>query len=252
MEFHKGTLIRANLPANLIDIIMSCISSVSTSVLFNGKALEPIYPSRGIRLGDPLSPYIFILCMEYLGQPIEGKYNAHIWQPLKASRSGLAFSHLFFTDDLVLFAKTDGTNCSTIRVFIDEFCSISGQTISDTKSRVYFLPNMDRDTRESLSDILGFASTPSLGKYLGFHIKHLGSSSHDFNFILERVKHKLAGWKANMLSLAGRTILIQASLAAIPSYIMQCNYIPRRILDGIDWANQNFLWGSLEAIRRIH
>ena len=79
---------------------------------------------------------------------------------------------------------------------------------------------MDRDTREYLSDILGFASTPSLGRYLGFPIKHPGSSSHDFNFILERVKQKLAGWKANMLSLAGRTVLIQASSATIPSYIM--------------------------------
>ena len=75
---------------------------------------------------------------------------------------------------------------------------------------------------------------------------------HDFNFILERVKQKLAGWKANMLSLAGWTILIEASLAVIPSYIMQCNYIPKRILDGIDQVNQNFLWGSSKATRRIH
>lgn len=58
---------------------------------------------------------------------------------------------------------------------------------------------------------------------LGFPIKHPGSSSYDFNFILERVKQKLVGWKANMLSLVGRTVLIQASSAAIPSYIMQCN-----------------------------
>jgi len=190
--------------------------------------------------------------MEYLGQLIEGKCNARLWQPVKASRSGPTFSHLFFVDDLVLFAKADGTNCSTIRDVLDEFCNLSRQTISDTKSRVYFSPNVDRDTRESLSDILGFASTPSLGRYLGFPIKHPGSSSHDFNFILERVKQKLAGWKANMLSLAGQTVLVQASSAIIPSYIMQCNYIPRRILDGIDWVNWNFLWGSSEVIRKMH
>ena len=77
-NFIRDSLIRANLPTDLIDIIMSCISSVSTSILFNGEALEPIYPSRGIRQGDPLSPYIFILCMEYLGQLIEGKCNAHL------------------------------------------------------------------------------------------------------------------------------------------------------------------------------
>lgn len=48
-NFIRDTLIRANLLADLIDIIMSCISLVSTSILFNGEALESIYPSRGIR-----------------------------------------------------------------------------------------------------------------------------------------------------------------------------------------------------------
>ena len=60
-------LIRANLPANLIDTIMSCVSTVSTSILVNGEALNPIYPSSGIRRGDLLSLYLFILCMDYLG-----------------------------------------------------------------------------------------------------------------------------------------------------------------------------------------
>ena len=61
---------------------------------------------------------------------------------------------------------------------------------------------------------------PLTGKYLGIPIKQPGSSSQDFNFILDRVKKKLAGWKANMLSLAGRSVLIQASLATIPTYVM--------------------------------
>ena len=65
-SFIRDMLIRANLPADLIGIIMSCISTVSTFVLFNGEALDPIYPSRGIRQGDHLSLYLFILCMEFL------------------------------------------------------------------------------------------------------------------------------------------------------------------------------------------
>ena len=251
-SFIREVLIRANLLADLIDIIMSCISTVSTSILFNGEALEPLYPLRGIRQGDPLSPYLFILCMEYLGQLIVKKCNAKLWQLVKASGNGPAFSHLFFADDLVLFARADGTNFSTIRDVLDYFCSISGQTISEARSKVYFSPNVDRDTRESLSDILGFTSTPLLGKYLGIPIKHPRSSSNEYNFVLDRVKQKLVGWKANMLSFAGRAILIQASSAAIPSYIMQCTKLPRRILDGLDRVNRNFLWGTTETAKRIH
>lgn len=196
-------LIRVNLPADLIDIIMSCVSIVLTLILVNGEALDPIYPSRGIRQGDPLSSYLFILCMDFLGQLIQEKCVAKMWQTVKTSQSGPAFSHLFFVDDLVLFGKVDWMNCSTIRDVLDEFCSMSGQSVSITKSRVYFSPNVDRDTRESLCDIIGFASTPSLGKYLGFPIKHSSTPAYELNFILDRVKQKLEGWKANMLSLAG-------------------------------------------------
>ena len=75
---------------------------------------------------------------------------------------------------------------------LDLFCSKSGQFINGAKSRVYFSPNVDKDSREDFYAILGFQSTPNLGKYLGIPIKNPGSSSQDFNFVLERVKQKLA------------------------------------------------------------
>ena len=59
-SFIKDMLIRINILVDLSEIIMSCISIVTTSILVNGDALEPIYPSRGIRQGDPLSPYLFV------------------------------------------------------------------------------------------------------------------------------------------------------------------------------------------------
>ena len=167
-NFIREALLRANLPADLIDIIMSCVFSVSTSILFNDEATDPIFPSRGIRQGDPLSPYLFILCMDFLDQLIEEKCNDNLWYPVKASQSGPVFSHLMFADDVLFFARVDGTNCLTIRDVLDEFCLLSGQTLSEAKSRVYFSLNVDRDTRESLCDILGFSSTPFLGKYLRF------------------------------------------------------------------------------------
>ena len=199
---------------------MSCISTVSTSILFNGGMLEPINPSRGIRQGDPLSPYIFILCMKFLGQLIEGKCSENLWNPVKASGSGPSFSQLFFADDLVLFAKANQANCIAIREVLDTFCDKSRQTISDSKSRVFFSPNVDVDSREDLCDLLGFRATSSLGKYLGIPIIHRGQSNQDSNFILDRMKQKLLGWKTNLLSMVGRIVLIQSSLSTIPNYSM--------------------------------
>ena len=70
--------------------------------------------------------------------------------------------------------------------------------------------------------------------------------------MLDRVKKKLAGWKANLLSIADRMVLIQASSAAIPSYVMQSNFLPNKILEGIDRVNKNFLWGSSDHKRKMH
>lgn len=170
----------------------------------------------------------------------------------RSSKSGLAFLHLMFADDLVLFAKTDQINCSTIRGVLHAFCSKSGQTVSEVKPRVYFSSNVDSDLREILSDILGFQSTSTIGKYLGISIKHLGSSNRDFNFVLDHVKQKLSAWKENLLFMAGRTVLIQSSSSMIPSYTMQCAYLLGKVLDSIDRVNRNFLCGSSDYDKKIH
>ena len=101
-SFIRETLIKVNMPEDLIDLIMSCVTLVSTSILFNEEALDPIYPTRGIRQGGSLSPYLFILCMDFLGQLIEEKCSKKLWQPVKASQRGPAFSHLLFANDLVV------------------------------------------------------------------------------------------------------------------------------------------------------
>ena len=135
---------------------------------------------------------------------------------------------------------------------LQEFCNKSGQKISEAKSRVFFSPNVDLDQRNDLSSILGFSATTNLGKYLGFHIKHSRRQRHDFGAILDRVKKKLAGWKANMLSMAGRMVLIQVSTSTIPSYVMQSNFLLNKILSDIDRVNRNFLWGSFEHKKKMH
>ena len=142
-----------------------------------------------------------------------------------------------FADDLVLFAKANDTNCHTIRSVLNTFCSISGQLVSEAKSRVFFSSNVDRDKRELFSDILRFRSIPSMGKYPRIPIKHAGHSNQDFNFVLDRVKQKLVGCKSNLLSMAGRSVLIQALSSTIPAYVMQCAQLPSKILDGIDRLN---------------
>lgn len=112
------------------------------------------------------------MCIEYLGQLIEEKCRKKLWNPVKASRNGSSFSHLFFANDLVRFAKAKQANCTTIQEVMDTFYRKSGQFVGESKSRVYFSPNVDIDSREDMCNILGFRSSLSLGKYLGTPVKH--------------------------------------------------------------------------------
>lgn len=97
----------------------------------------------------------------------------------------------------MLFAKANSENCMVIKEVLDKFCTDSGQIISGAKSRVFFSPNIGQDEEEAFASILGFQATGCLGKYLGFPIRHRGGSNQDFKFVLDRVKTKLVGWKAN-------------------------------------------------------
>ena len=251
-SFIRSMLFIFNLPENLIEIIMSCNTTVTTSILFNGGSLDAFSPSKGIRQGDPLFPYIFIMCMEYLGQLIQDKCKEGRWKPVKASRNGPSFSHLFFADDLVFFAKAAMENCRAIKEVLDKFCKDSGQSISFAKSRVLFSANIEQADEEVFASTLGFQSTSCLGKYLGFPMKHRGGPNQDFNFVLDKVKMKLTGWKANLLSMVGRSILIQASSLSIPAYVMQSCMLPGKVLEGIDRVNKNFLWGSTDGSKKMH
>ena len=113
-------------PPKLTWIIMSCITSTNIYILVNGGMLNSFETSRGIRQGDPLSPYIFILCMEYLSHLIEQKCMEGAWVPLKASWDNLGFSHFLFADDIILFSKVGNDACGAISEVLSKFCLKSG------------------------------------------------------------------------------------------------------------------------------
>ena len=158
-SFIREVLVHFDFPSNLIAIIMDCISSTSVSVLFNGGKLPTFSPSCDIWQGDPISPYIFIMCLEYLGLLIHDKTANNSWKPIKASRFGPTFSHPFFADDLMLFSQASLKNSETIDEVLTTFCQLSGQKIGKEKSRVLFSKNTSEETRRAICSSMGMLET---------------------------------------------------------------------------------------------
>jgi len=250
--FIHETLLKMHLPRLLVEVIMNCVSSSTLNILWNGEPSEKFRPSRGVRQGDPLSPYLFVACLEHLSQLIEASCIEGEWRAIPITRGGTRLSHLMFADDVVLLGEATKEQAHAIKACLQTFCMASGQKVSMAKSSVYFSPNTNDGVKAEISVILGFQQTMDFGRYLGVPSMNGRVSSSLFQNVIERVDSKLAGWKAKCLSLAGRHTLIQASITAIPAYVMQSTRIPRSVCDELDKRIRRFLWGGTAMDRKPH
>lgn len=233
-RFIKDVLWEIGLRGRFLELIMQCINSVDYKAILNGELTTAFSPTCGIRQGDPLSPYIFVLCMEKLSHIIQKKIHDHDWKPLQVSRGGPFISHLFFADDLILFGKASTNQAFLMKNCLDEFCHLSGQRVSFEKSVICVSPNVSADLAHSIATISGSPLTDCLGKYLGVPLIHKRVTKDTYHEILDKVQKRLSSWKSHTLSMAGRITLVQSVTSAIPIYTMQTAQLPMSVCNKLD------------------
>ena len=139
---------------------------------------------------------------------------------MKTSRDGPSFMHLFFADDLILFAKATKKNSITIKRVLDTFCNCSGQKVNHSKSKLFFSPHTSAENIVTIENELGMNRTNEFGRYLGVPIITDGRDKRAFDSIVDKVRAKLSGWKARSLSMAGCLTLINSVTSAMPNRLM--------------------------------
>ncbi|CAM8987641.1 unnamed protein product [Rhodiola kirilowii] len=227
--------------------IMLCVSTVQYRVKFNDVLTDEIIPSRGLRQGDPLSPYLFILCMELLDAKLADAVNKGLLSGVKISRSAPGISHLFFADDAIMFFKANTEQAILIKNIIKDYERISGQKVNYDKSEVVFSPNIEICVKREVVSVLGVNEVERHGKYLGLPLIVGQRKCEVFKEIVEKTWRKTVDWKHKLLSIAGREVLVKSVLQSLPLYTMAVFLLPQKIRDELSKIMLNFWWNCQEG-----
>nr|XP_023887877.1 uncharacterized protein LOC112000001 [Quercus suber] len=235
-----------------ITLVSSCIRSVSFSVLVNGEPHGNFTPNRGLHQGDPLSPYLFLLCAEGLHSLIQQVEISGSIKRVSLCSVGPKVSHLFFADDSLLFCRANSQEVSSIMEILKQYEEASRQQINRGKTQLFFSPNTDPHLQEEIKTLLGVAATTNYEKYLGLPSFVGKGKKQSFSYIRERIWRKMQGWKERLLSQGGREVLIKAVLQAMSTYTMGCFKIPKSLCKDIESLIRKFWWGYKGEARKIH
>ncbi|PNY14675.1 ribonuclease H [Trifolium pratense] len=242
--FLRGMLERLGFSNKWIHWMMLCVSSVNYSVLVNFEKVGPIIPGRGLRQGDPLSPYLFILVTEGLSTLLKKSLASGELHGVQICRGAPVVSHLLFADDCFLFCRSTVAETEQLMRILKTYGEASGQEINLTKSEVFFSRNLSIADQEDLSKIMGVKHVLGTGNYLGLPSMIGRKKKHIFAFIKDRIWKRINSWRGRALSRAGKEVMIKSVLQAIPAYVMSVYLLPDAIIKDIERMMNSFWWGG--------
>ncbi|XP_060968315.1 uncharacterized protein LOC133035892 [Cannabis sativa] len=204
-------------------LIRECISSVSFQVLVNGGLTKMFTPGRGLRQGDPLSPFLFIICSEILSRLIMKKENLGLITGYRVSPNCPSISHLMYADDTIFFMKSDIGEINQFQEALNQYCNWSGQRINVNKSKILLSKNCEMNVGVAISDSLGFDIMNGDETFLGNPLFVSGNRTKDFQFIIDNVRNR-----------------------------MEVFFLPKTITDSLDALVRRFWWkGSMDGGRYL-
>lgn len=166
-DFLEEALLRFGFNHGWVRLVMACVSTVSISIVLNGNAGNFFKPNRGLRQGDPLSPYLFLIISEVLSLKLTRAIYEGDLTGIKLSRCCPVVSHIFFADDALFFMKANLKNCLALNKIFNCYCLASGQLINHDKSSIFFSPNTPLQMQLLICELLNINLVDNPGNYLG-------------------------------------------------------------------------------------
>jgi hypothetical protein len=250
--FLEKMMLKLGFDRRWVQMIMACVKSVKYRVRFNSMETDTIIPTRGLRQGDPLSPYLFLIVAEGLSCMLKGAEERGELEGVKVCRTAPVISHLLFADDSLILMHADKKNADCLIDILNRYCANSGQKVSEAKSSIFFSNNTHVDAKVEVCEALNIMTESLSDKYLGLPAMVGADRSDCFRHLIDRVNSRINGWKEKLLSMGGKEILIKSIAQAIPVYAMMVFKIPNKICKGITNAISRYWWGDDNNHKRMH
>jgi len=230
-RFLELALLRWGFSQFWVTRIMSCVSSVTYSVKFNGRVLESFTPSRGLRQGDPLSPFLFLFVVDALSTLITKSMTEDGTKGVKICRSAPEISHLLFADDSLLFFEASEQQANLVKGVLSTYVAATGQLINPTKCSILFSDHCLPATVVDVKRILEITQEVFEPIYLGLPVPEGKMNKGKFETVQERLRKRLIDWSEQYMSSRNKEALIKLVSQAIPSYVMSVFKLPASVCD---------------------
>jgi hypothetical protein len=219
--------------------MMKILESSKSAILLNGAPGPWIKCKRGLRQGDPLSPYLFLLVADTLQQLIRS-HAAEIRHPIVAGTGCLT---LQYADDTMIVLKGDLNDVAKLKEVLNAFSAATGLCINYYKSSIVPL-HMEPDIIQQCVASLGCRLESFLQNYLGLPLLASKLPASAFSTYIERTDYYLSTWQASLLNNMGRVVLINSVLNSQLVYVMSSLSVPPTTIQQIDKRRRAFLWAG--------
>jgi hypothetical protein len=248
----QGIMLRLGFLEAFVLTVMRCVTSVSFSVRVNGNLSNRFTPSRGLRQGDPISPYLFLLCSEGLSCLLKSIGPVHLSRGVRVGVHAPWISHLLFVDDCIVFSEASQTRANRLQSILNIYSRGSGQLVNKEKSAIFYSANCQDDDKLQMSSILQIDNEALAEKYLGLPTALGRSTKEAFEYMPTRLKKLVGVWSGKEASGASREVLIKSVAQAVPTYPMSCFLIPKDTCRKMKMIISNYWWGGSADNRRMH
>lgn len=242
-------LYKLGFPQVWINRFMKCVKTVSCSFLRDGKVFGNVYPRRGVRQGDPISLYLYILCVEGLTGIMRRYDDIGLINLCKVARGARSISHLLFANNCYFFFKVTQTGASIMKSILHKYEMLSGQVLNYNNSDVIFSPNTCTEDRSFVCDCLRERRAEKPGKYLGMSIWAGKNKMEVFAFVSDRVQSRLQGlWNKDLLK-PGKLTLLKSAAQTIPNFWKILFLIPESLCYEIE-RKINIFYGVVDLMKK--